>query len=238
AAFMAHVPESIQEDWAHSEPAKRQERWHDLGALAGNESKIMGEMGKKIAADVREFCGGEYRKASIASLVQSGVETVRKWAEAGGSEVKIDHETDTQEPFVDTKMIQHCFRLLMEVMTALCAPKGAISLKTEEALMDGRAGIRVVMTAQGQTWDEGKIAPLYFALRQDNDIGVSLNFLTACFMIHHHAGNVAINREAREGPGMEVFIPLDFTKESRPDREEDYMEKLHRHFDIWDAALL
>ncbi|MCP4666404.1 MAG: response regulator, partial [Deltaproteobacteria bacterium] len=46
AAFMAHVPESIQEDWAHSEPAKRQERWHDLGALAGNESKIMGEMGK------------------------------------------------------------------------------------------------------------------------------------------------------------------------------------------------
>jgi len=237
-AFMDHLSKEIQEDWTNLESEKSQEPWHDLSNLAVNECKAIREIGKKILTTIKEFNSNEHRKASIEYLVQSGVETFQELTKADKSEIRIEHKTNIQELFVDPKMIKHCFRLLMEIMTTLWEAKNNIFIETNEATMNGKTGIRTVITAQGQIWKKSKIKPLHFILRQNNDIEVSLNFLISCFMIHHHSGNIVINKDIQKYPCIDVFIPLNCKKEPNSNMQEDYMEKLHRYFDIWDVALL
>ena len=57
-------------------------------------------------------------------------------------------------------------------------------------------------------------------------------------MVHHHGGELLVGRTPHKDFRLEVLIPLDCRKVEHGLMEEDYLQKLHRRFDTWDALLL
>ena len=166
------------------------------------------------------------------------MESLHKLTSKKGGALKIELRPDLGKPVVDPLMIQKCFELLLAGTAALCEPGTFICLKADEITLGDAAGIRIAISLQGQKLEDAQIAPLFAILTEGKSIEISLNFLTALFMIHHHAGEVLISREPQKDSRFEVLLPLDFRKVEPRSTEEDYLQKLYRHFDAWDAALL
>lgn len=238
ANFVDLLPRNIQDDQSGSEFSKNPEHWQDLGALAKNESHTMLETGRKIVETVGQFGSGVYEEKALESLVDFGMDLSHGLTSKKGGAIKIELGSDLGKLVVDPLMIRKCFKILIEGMAGLCNPGTCICLKADEINLGDTAGVRIAITAKGQTLEGTHVARLFSILTKDKDIEESHDFLTALFMIHHHGGELLIGRATQKDFGLEVLLPLDCREVEQGLMEEDYLQKLHRHFDTWDALLL
>jgi two-component system probable response regulator PhcQ len=206
----------------------------NLHALAVRESEQILHIVEKVAQTVLE---PRYEFADDADLH----DLIRRGADDAMADLpnmkKVSIEAAGQVPRlkVDGAMVARLFRLLIARLgraggSVLVAAKNGISVW-------GTPGVQVFISGEGPPWTDEEASALFtpFAYGHDDPQDLGLDVLSAFFIAYHHGGDLIVHKTAPNGPGFEVRLPFVPEATRRPSLEENLLEKLLSHFDIWDS---
>ena len=173
-------------------------------------------------------------KVDLVKCLQSGIQTLSN--QYKDTHKKIDLVSVVSGvPLIrgDASMIERSLHILLEAAVKL-SREGTSILVTVKPCDDvwHTQGISILIQAQDDQWSEEHMKRLFTIFGQNEDLDMSLDLLSAFFMIHHHNGDIIIHTKSYSG--FEILLPIEPGKASRPPIEKHTMEKVLCYFDEMD----
>jgi K+-sensing histidine kinase KdpD len=209
----------------------------NVWSLAHDESRRILQIVQQVVDDTVEPSCAFTQSVPLPELVRSGAEKARE-AVPAASLIEVDVDPTLPPMRVDPAMGDRLWKVLLTRAARLNGPGGRVTLSARERVtVWGAPGVRVLISCDGEAWNEERLSSLFtvFAPSEDAPSDLGTDLLSAFFIAHHHGGEVMVHQAPPDGPGFEVRLPFDPEAAERPTLEQGCAEKLFTHVDTWDA---
>lgn len=170
----------------------------------------------------------------LATCIQSSIDTLSSQYKESRKNIElISVVSNIPSIHGDLAMIERSLHILLEAVVKLSKANASI-LVTVKPCDDvwHTKGVQVLIQVKDEEWNEEHLKRLFTIFGENEDLDLSLDLLSAFFMIHHHNGDIIIHTKAYSG--FEVLLPIDPSQAKRPPIEGNTMEKVHYYFDEMD----
>jgi two-component system probable response regulator PhcQ len=199
--FLEVSPLQLQQPQSNS-PAP--EYWSDLWAMAKRESERILRIVHDVSAST---AAGDYK---FDDSLTGAALTAAISKEAKSTNMTVQAKSCDGLPAIQANlpMLSRCFNILSSRLARLSGGETTILVETATEEVGKVPGISIKLSGKGKPWREDQVAGLFTAfapsLDDPQDLGVDL--LSAFFIVHHHGGDIVVDRAA---PGFIVRLPRD-----------------------------
>jgi two-component system probable response regulator PhcQ len=180
------------------------------------------------------------QRTAVDPVCQFGNETdpeqvIKRAAEAAAKEIEPKTVTADVAPGLSKlKVDADKVAQLIKTLTAYIArhsgnqaTRVTIAAKTTVQLWNATA-LQVLVRGEGPAWTDQDVATFFtpFAFPKDDPSELGLNLLSAFSIAHQHGGDLLVHRDAPNGPGFELLLPLDPSQVARPELQENLVQRI------------
>ncbi len=203
--------------------------WSDLLNMAQQESHGVLDVIQRVVTRTIEP-DFSFAPQDIAALVRQGLATVTGHLDLSQVPVTVSGELPPVQ--VDGAKIVSLFRILGDRALALSphATRCTVQIMAQEIW--GAPGVRVRLIVDGPAWGLADLQASFLPRSSGHERGFDLqaDLLSAFFVAYHHSGDLLIRRDAPEGPGFTVDLPLQPANARLPDLDPQWLERVFTHY--------
>ena len=188
----------------------------------------------------------EEGKTKLEDLIYLGIQnTERETAAFSAGKVLVELAPGLPQLKVHPILMERFFELLLLRMVRPIrqghVPSGTIELRAVPTTLPGKGkGIQVIIRGKGSDFNghEKEDSSLFstFSIEKGRPMETGVDLLAALLLLHHHDGELRALRRPPEGPGFEIFLPLEPSSAERPTDDEEILEALFEQFENEDLA--
>lgn len=216
--FLEISPMQLQQP-APNAPAP--EYWSDLWQMARRESERI----LRIVHDVSESTVETDYRFDDSVSTNTLAEMISKEAALAGMKASAKLAANAPTIKANQAMLARCFKILVGRIARLSGGRTGLNCEAGAETIGNAPGISIRLNGMGEPWRDEQVAALFTAFapsaEDPQDLGVDL--LSAFFIIHHHGGDITVDRAA---PGFVVRLPLDPKTSARATFEAGGLESL------------
>jgi two-component system probable response regulator PhcQ len=214
-----------------------EERWRNLQweteDATGHLLKLVQSITQATLEPQHEF----HDLVALGELVETSWVQARTHA---GDGARLEVDIDPELPPVGctrsmlTRMFTSVFRTLLSAPVApdkALAPVRVIARQRSQVFGADGVAIELVRPGFAETWQKQLLFPAH-DLARDDDAG---DPLAAFFIVHHHAGTIALDRDNPLGSGFRITLPFSPATVVRPDVGGDAVKTLFSDLPRWEA---